>query len=97
MNSILDRQMHQISPSYRKCEACDGKGAHYYSYNLLKSEETEVTQGTWYCLPKTREEAEANREHYIRGGVDECEVCGGDGEVEYEEDYNPDYDDYYDR
>lgn len=35
--------------------------------------------------------------HYIRGEKEICEVCGGVGEVEYEEDYEPDYDDYYER
>ncbi len=33
--------------------------------------------------------------HYCRGEKEACEVCGGIGEIEYEEDYEPDYDDYY--
>jgi len=49
------------------------------------------------CLPKTEEEAEAKRQHYIQGEKETCEVCDGVGEVEYEEDYEPDYDDYYER
>ena len=47
-------------------------------------------------LPIGAEEvAEAKRQHYCRGEKEACEVCGGIGEIEYEEDYEPDYDDYY--
>ncbi|MDO4527679.1 MAG: hypothetical protein Q4C03_02700 [bacterium] len=76
-----------------KCEACNGKGYHYHAYNFEKDEETECTQNTWACLPGTEEEAIQQRGHYIRGEKEVCEVCDGAGEVEYEEDYEPDYDD----
>lgn len=41
-------------------------------------------------LPETEEEAIAKRMHFIKGEKEICEVCDGEGEVEYE----PDYDDY---
>ena len=84
-------------PHRVKCEACDGNGYHYYAYNFEKDEETECTVHIWNALPETEEQARALRQHYIRGEKEICEVCDGEGEVEYEEDYEPDYDDYYER
>ena len=84
----------EIEPHYVKCEACNGKGYHWYAYNFEKNEDTECTEETWWCLPETEEEAEAKRQHYIRGEIETCDVCDGVGEVEYEDDYEPDYDDY---
>lgn len=49
-----------------------------------------VPRGTWELLPETEEEAIAKRMHFIKGEKETCEVCDGEGEVEYE----PDYDDY---
>lgn len=42
------------------------------------------------CSHETEEEAIAKRMHFIKGEKETCEVCDGEGEVEYE----PDYDDY---
>ncbi len=84
----------EIEPHYVKCEACNGKGCHWYAYNFEKNEDTECTEETWWCLPETEEEAEAKRQHCIRGEIETCDVCDGVGEVEYEDDYEPDYDDY---
>lgn len=84
----------EIEPHYVKCEACNGKGCHWYAYNFEKNEDTECTEETWWCLPETEEKAEAKRQHYIRGEIETCDVCDGVGEVEYEDDYEPDYDDY---
>ena len=84
----------EIEPHYVKCEACNGKGCHWYAYNFEKNEDTECTEETWWCLPETEEDAEAKRKHYIRGEIETCDVCDGVGEVEYEDDYEPDYDDY---
>ena len=78
-----------------KCESCNGKGYHWYAYNIETDKETECTEEAWLCLPETEEVAEAKRQHYCRGEKEACEVCGGIGEIEYEEDYEPDYDDYY--
>lgn len=80
-----------------KCESCNGKGYHYYAYNFEKNKETECTLITWNNLPDTEEEAFGLNQHYIRGERKICEICDGQGEVEYEEDYEPDYDDYYER
>ena len=52
--------------------------------------DTECTEETWELLPETEEEAIAKRMHFIKGEKETCEVCDGEGEVEYE----PDYDDY---
>lgn len=82
-------------PNMVKCEACDGKGSHWYAYNIETNEETECTEEAWLCLPETEDATEANGQHYCRGEKEICEVCGGIGEIEYEEDYEPDYDDYY--
>ena len=84
----------EIEPHYVKCEACNGKGCHWYAYNFEKNEDTECTEETWWCLPETEEDAEDKRQHYIRGEIETCDVCDGVGEVEYEDDYEPDYDDY---
>ena len=84
----------EIDPHYVKCEACNGKGCHWYAYNFEKNEDTECTEETWWCLPETEEDEEAKRQHYIRGEIETCDVCDGVGEVEYEDDYEPDYDDY---
>lgn len=82
-------------PHMVKCEACNGKGHHYYAYNFHTDQETECTEETWSALPKFEEFAGTG--HYIRGEKETCGLCGGVGEVEYEEDYEPDYDDYYER
>lgn len=45
------------------------------------------------ALPDTEEEAIAIGGCQIKGEVETCTVCDGTGEVEYEDDYEPDYDD----
>ena len=72
----------QKEPTMVKCEACNGNGKHWYAYNIEANTE-----------PETEELADATRSHYMRGEVEICEVCDGTGEVEYEEDYEPEYDD----
>lgn len=57
---------------------------------LLADREAECTEEEYDQLPETEEEAEAKGEHIIKGEKETCEVCDGEGEVEYE----PDYDDY---
>ena len=84
-------------PNMVKCEACNGKGYHWHAYNFHTDNETECTEEAWCCLPETEEMAEAKHQHYIRGEKEICEACDGVGEVEYEEDCEPDYDDYYER
>lgn len=63
-------------PTMIECAACGGKGYHWHAYDFEADRETECTEETWELLPETEKET--------------CEVCDGEGEVEYE----PDYDDY---
>lgn len=90
-----DAPWNEKEPHKVKCEACNGKGHHYYAYNFHTDQETECTEETWLDLPKYEEAAGTG--HCIRGEKETCEACDGVGEVEYEEDYEPDYDDYYER
>ena len=87
------RALWNEEPNRVKCEACDGKGKHWYAYDIEADRETECTETTWNILPGTEELAVSARSRYMRGGVETCEVCDGAGEVEYEEDYEPEYDD----
>lgn len=82
-------------PTMVECTACNGKGKHWYAYDIDADRDTECTELVWNMLPETEEEARARGEHFIRGEEEICEVCNGEGEVEYEEDYEPDPDDYY--
>lgn len=83
----------QKEPRMVKCEACDGKGHHWLACDIVTGKETECTEEAWLCLPETEKEAESKSQRYMRGEKETCEVCDGAGEVEYEEDYEPDYDD----
>ena len=82
---------------YVKCDACDGKGYHWYAYNFITDDEDECTEEEWLALPEHRYQAISNESELIRGLKETCDVCDGTGEVEYEEDFEPDYDDYYER
>lgn len=84
---------HQKEPHMVKCEACNGIGYHYYAYNFDTNRESECTETAYMLLPESEEEARRTRGHYVKGVKEICEVCDGVGEVEYEEDYEPDYDD----
>jgi len=42
------------------------------------------------CFPKRKKRLFAQHKYCIKGKKETCEVCDGEGEVEYE----PDYDDY---
>ena len=77
-----------------KCEVCNGAGYHYYAYNFDTNVTTECTFSTWMILPETKCEARLHRQHFIRGTREICELCDGTGEVEYEEDFEPEYDEY---
>lgn len=77
-------------PTMIDCAACGGKGYHWHAYDFEADRETECTEEMWELLPETEEEAIAKRMHFIKGEKETCEVCDGEGEVEYE----PDYDDY---
>lgn len=83
----------QKEPAMVECSGCSGKGHHWHAFDIRHNRETECTELVWNKLPETEEEAEAKGENYIRGEVEVCSVCDGNGEVEYDEDYEPDYDD----
>ena len=83
----------EVEPRMVKCEACNGTGHHWYAYDFVKNEEAECTEQEWLALPESEEGAQAALQTCIRGLKEPCEVCDGAGEVEYEEDYEPDYDD----
>lgn len=80
-------------PHMVKCEACDGTGQYWFAYNFKTKQETECSEEVWLELPDTEEEAIALGGCQIKGEVETCTVCDGTGEVEYEDDYEPDYDD----
>jgi hypothetical protein len=65
-----------------KCEACGGDGKRWYAYGIETGLEPECTKRCWDALPETEEQAEAKGKHYIKGEVETCEVCNGDGVVE---------------
>ena len=77
-------------PTMVTCTACDGQGYHWHAYDIVTEDERECTEDEWEALPETEEEAEALGLTLINGEKETCDVCDGNGEVEYE----PDYDDY---
>lgn len=77
-------------PTYVECAACGGKGYHYHAYDINTGSETECTEQTYNLLPEDEDEAIARGQHFCKGEMETCDVCDGEGEVEYE----PDYDDY---
>lgn len=85
-----DAPWNKREPTMVECAACGGKGYHWHTYDFEADNETECSEEVWNMLPETEEEAEAKGEHIIKGEKETCEVCDGEGEVEYE----PDYDDY---
>lgn len=85
----------EVEPTMVECEACEGKGYHWYKYNFLDDHEEECTEEEWEALPDGEDEAEALGLTYIKGEKETCAVCDGEGEVE-EEPYEPDYDEYDD-
>ncbi len=75
-----------------ECPECGGKGTFYYAYKVETGEAVEVTEAAYNCLPETEEMAISKGQNYYKCDEEVCEVCDGAGEVEYEEDYEPDYD-----
>lgn len=80
-------------PTMVKCAACDGNGKHWFAYNIATGNEVECGEDAWNTLYDDEELADANGVKLIRGSVETCEVCNGEGDVEYDEDFEPDYDD----
>ena len=84
----------QKDPIMTRCPACNGKGHFWYAYDLVTHQDRECTEEEWDSLPATEDETLATGVHVIRGEVETCEVCEGEGEIEYESDYEPDPDEY---
>ncbi len=85
----------RIEPTMVKCKACNGNGYHWFAYHIDTGHETECTEGIWNSLLVDEDEAFSKGENCIRGEVEKCSVCDGEGEVEYDyEDFEPDYEDY---
>lgn len=85
-----DAPWNKREPTMVECAACGGTGYHYYAYNFETDRDTECTEDEYNQLPDDEEEAIAKNQCIIKGIKEPCEVCDGEGEVEYE----PDYDDY---
>lgn len=79
-------------PTMIECPTCGGKGYFYYAYDIENDREIECTEAAYECLPMTEDDARAKTQHYCRGEKEVCEVCDGTGEIEYEPDYEPEYD-----
>lgn len=77
-------------PQMVSCAACNGKGFHWFAYSIEKGENVETTETAYNMLPENEEEAERIGYRFCKGEKETCEVCNGDGEIEYE----PDYDNY---
>lgn len=88
-----DAPWNKREPTMVECAACGGTGYHYYAYNFETDRDTECTEDEYNHLPDDEEEAIAKNQCIIKGIKEPCEVCDGEGEVEYESDYD-DYDEY---
>lgn len=80
------------SDTLHTCTLCNGTGHIYYAYDILLETEVECTEETYDLLPETEVQAQATDSMFIKGSCMTCQACDGNGEIEYE----PDYDDYDD-
>lgn len=74
------------------CEACGGTGFIYHAYDFDAVRETECSHEEYEQLPDSEEEAIERNMSCVKGHVDSCTFCDGEGVVENELDYD-DYDD----
>ena len=84
-------------PRMKECPECKGMGGTWWAESVESGEETEVTPAAYSLLPETREMAVMMRYRWFRSCYEPCRTCGGSGEIEDDEDFGPDPDDYYDR
>ncbi len=84
-------------PRMKECPVCGGKGGAYWAQSVESDDEMEVTPTAYDLLPETRKSAVMMRYRWFKGCFEPCMTCGGTGEVEADEDFGPDPDDYYDR
>lgn len=65
-----------------QCPECKGSGSkRYWAMSLRTGEEVEVTMETYVSLPKDEMEARSKNQHYCQYDTEECDFCGGVGEV----------------
>lgn len=65
-----------------KCPKCEGSGCkRYWAMSLRSGEEVEVTMETYMTLPETEMEARSKNQHYYKYDTEECDFCGGAGDV----------------
>ena len=79
-------------PNMIECPSCGGKGKYHYAYDYENDREVECTETAYQCLPENEDCARQLNQNYSKGSIVECDVCNGEGVIEYE--YEPDYDDY---
>lgn len=70
--------------------SCGGNGKFHYAYDYENDKEVEVTETAYACLPANEDIARTLNQNYCQSEVVECNICNGEGMIEYE----PDYDDY---
>ena len=64
------------------CPECRGLGLKKcYAMSMRTGTEIEVTAETYMGIPETEDEARMNGRKYYRSDAEECEFCGGTGEV----------------
>lgn len=64
------------------CPECRGLGyKKCYAMSLRTGKEIEVTAETYLSLPASEAEARAQNKRYYRSDAEECDFCGGAGEV----------------
>ena len=76
-------------PEIVSCPKCRGLGlVNCYAVSLRTGEEVEVTAETYQGIPATEEEARVSGKHYYRSFAEDCEFCGGSGEMLLDDDGN---------
>lgn len=64
------------------CPECRGLGYRKcYAVSVMTGKEIEITAETYMCLPADEYSARAAGRNYYRKDAEECEFCGGTGEV----------------
>lgn len=86
-------------PKMKECPECNGKGVHYYAYDMDSGDTYECTQEEYDTLPDEESMAELAGTRRCKAESEICRECDGCGEVE--DLYEPDWDsmpgghDYY--
>lgn len=69
------------------CMKCRGYGLmNCCAIDIRTGKELDVTPETYMALPDSEEEARARNRWYIKGDAEECDKCGGKGQVWRSED-----------